>query len=117
MRDERAIPLFCHMVASDDYRRRMPKAYLAAVEGLAALGGRESVAALRQALHQGDWWAPLRTRTLRRAVAAALARVGTPDAFDALKAASVTGSSGVRAIARDQLAAVPATPRGKGRQR
>jgi hypothetical protein len=117
MRDERAVPLFCHMVASEGYRRRMPNAYLAAVEGLAALGGRESVAALRQALHQGDWWAPLRTRTLRRAVAAALARVGTPDAFDALKAASVTGSSGVRAIAREQLAAVPAPRREKERRR
>jgi hypothetical protein len=119
MRDERAVPLFCHMVASDSYRRRMPSAYLAAVDGLAALGGRESVAALRQALHQGDWWSPLRTRTLRRAVAGALARIGTPDASDALKAASVTGSPGVRAVARELLARTPPPirePRG-GRRR
>ena len=39
MRDERAVPLFCHMVRSREFRRTMRRAYLAAVEGLGAVGG------------------------------------------------------------------------------
>ncbi len=104
MRDERAVPLFCHMVRSREYRRTMQRAYLTAVEGLGAVGGAEAIQALSEALHRGEWYAPFRTATLRRAAAAALRRAGTSDALDALRQASEHGSRGVRAAAREQLA-------------
>jgi HEAT repeat protein len=104
MRDERAVPLFCHMVRSGIYRRTMRGAYLAAVEGLGAVGGAEAVAALGQALHEGEWWAPARSAESRRAVAIALRRIGSREAIASLRDASQRGSRGVRAAAREQLA-------------
>jgi HEAT repeat protein len=55
------------------------------------------------ALHQGDWWAPLRTRRMRAAAAGALRKVGTSKAVDALREASSRGTMGVRAAARAEL--------------
>jgi HEAT repeat protein len=107
MRDERAVPLFCHMVRSREFRRTMRRAYLAAVEGLGAVGGDEAIQALTDALHSGDWYAPFRTSSLRRAAAGALRRVGTRAALQALREAAEGGSRGVRAAAREQLALVP----------
>ena len=49
MRDERAVPLFCHMVGNDAYRKSLRSAWLAAVDGLAATGGADAIAALREA--------------------------------------------------------------------
>jgi hypothetical protein len=106
MRDERAVPLFCHMVRSNEYRRTMRRAYLMAVEGLGAVGGREAVQALTEALYRGEWYAPFRTSALRRAAAGALRRVGTPESLDALREAAGGGTRGVRAAAREQLALV-----------
>jgi hypothetical protein len=103
MRDERAVPLFCHMVRSQEYRRTMRHAYLTALEGLGAVGGNEAVTALREALQHGDWYAPFRTAALRRAAAAALRRIGSSEALAALRTASEEGSRRVRAIAREQL--------------
>ena len=114
MRDERAIPLFCHMVRSSEYRRSMRRAYLTAVEGLGAVGGADAVQALGEALHQGEWYAPFRTAALRRAAAGALRRVGTDEALRVLRDAAERGTRGVRASAREQLALVVAG-RGEGR--
>jgi len=107
MRDARAIPLFCHMVRSDEYRRTMQRAYVTALEGLGAVGGPEAVAALAEALRRGEWYRPLRTAALRRAAGAALRRIGSAEALGALRRAADEGSRGVRAIAREQLALVP----------
>ena len=93
MRDERAVPLFCHMVGNDAFRKSLRSAWLAAVDGLAATGGPEAVDALREALQRGEWWAPRRTAALRKAVATALRRIGSPDAVRALEAAAEHGSS------------------------
>jgi HEAT repeat protein len=106
MRDERAVPLFCHMVRSGEYRRTMRKAYLTAVEGLGAVGGAEAVQALTDALYQGEWYAPFRTSAFRRAAASALRRVGTGEALNALREAAERGSRGIRSAAREQLSVV-----------
>jgi HEAT repeat protein len=117
MRDERAVPLFCHMVGNDAYRKSLRSAWLAAVDGLAATGGPDAIAALREALQRGEWWAPRRTAALRKAVATALRRIGSPEAVRALESASEHGSSGARAAAREQLAHIRSAPPKSARRR
>lgn len=103
LRDERAAPIFAFLVRRLD-RTALQQVYIAAVEGLGTFGGADAVDALKFALHQGDWWAPLRTRRLRAAAAGSLRKIGTPAALDVLRAASARGSLGVRAAARAELA-------------
>ena len=85
-------------------RRAFQQVYVAAITALGAFGGPDAVDALTVALHQGEWWAPVRTRRHRAAAAAALRRMGSPPALDALEAASRKGTRGVRAAARAELA-------------
>jgi HEAT repeat protein len=100
------------MVRNDGYRRTMQGAWLAAVDGLAAAGSEDALAALKMALYGGEWWAPFRTAALRRAVATALRRVGSPDAVKVLEAAAQEAPRSARAAAREQLA--QSAPRAKG---
>jgi HEAT repeat protein len=103
LRDERAAPLFCFLIRRLD-RRSLYPVYLSAIESLGAFGAPEAIDALKFALHEGDWWAPVRTRRARMAAASSLRRIGTPAAVDVLRAASSRGARGVRAAARGQLA-------------
>jgi hypothetical protein len=105
VRDERAAPLFVHIVRSIN-RRSFAAVYLAAIEALGAIGGPEAIDALKDALLRGDWLAPMRTRRARTAAAHALRRIGSPPAVEALRQASVRGSWGVRAAAKAELAHV-----------
>jgi HEAT repeat protein len=102
-RDERAAPLFCYLIRRLD-RRTLYPVYLSAIEGLGAFGAPEAVDALRFALYEGSWRAPLRTRRARSAAAASLRRIGTSPALDVLRTASTQGTFGVRAAARGELA-------------
>jgi HEAT repeat protein len=102
-RDDRAAPLFCHLIRHLD-RRAFPQVYAATITALGGFCGPDAVVALTIALHQGEWWAPVRTRRLRAAAAAALRRIGSPAAREALEAASRKGGRGVRAAARAELA-------------
>ena len=102
LRDERAAPFYAYLVKHMP-RRQLPNVYMAAVEALGTFGGAESVDALKAALHHGEFWAPMRTRRIR-AAAAALRRIGSPSALDALRSASSGGPRGVRSAARSQLA-------------
>jgi len=63
----------------------------------------EGIAPLREALYQGDWWTPRQTATLRTAVAAALARIGTDEAFDVLEEAAASGTRGIRNVVKPLL--------------
>ena len=103
LRDERAAPLFCFLVRHVDRRARQPL-YETSIESLGVFGGPEAIEALEHALYQGDWWAPFRTRALRGKVAAALRRIGTAEAREALQRAADRGPRGARAAARAQLA-------------
>lgn len=111
LRDERAQPLFLHIVRNREYRRSARKVYESALDSLGALGGREAVEGLSKALRDGEWWAPLRTSALRTAAAAALRQIGSPEATAALNEAVQQGSRGVRNAARQQLARGVATRR------
>lgn len=103
LRDERAAPLFCYLLRHLD-RRAEQQVYLAAIEALGAFGGPDAVEALKYALNQGEWWAPVTTRRLRGSAAQALGKVGTPAAIEALRECAVRGPRGVRAAARTELA-------------
>ena len=100
LRDERATPLFVYILRHVDHRGPLNTIYLRAIESLGALHYPESVDALKEALYRGEWWAPRRTAALRAAAAAALARVGTPEALAVLEDAGRSGPRGVRAAAR-----------------
>lgn len=103
IRDRRASPLFCYLARHLD-RRRHAQLYLAVIDGLGTFADPVAVDTLKDALHRGEWWAPLRARRARSAAAAALRRIGTPQAIDVLRNASATGSRGTRVAARAQLA-------------
>ena len=103
IRDSRVVPVFSYFVQHME-AGVTDTMYTAAVEALGTHGGADAVHALKFALHQGVWWAPFRTRRQREAAAAALRKIGTPEAIDALRAASTRGPRGVRTIARGELA-------------
>ena len=100
LRDERAAPLFVYILRHVDHRGPLSGIYLRAIESLGALRDPDSVEALKEALYRGEWWAPRRTAALRSAAAAALARIGSPDAIAALEDAARAGPRGVRAAVR-----------------
>jgi hypothetical protein len=102
-RDARAAPMLCYFVRHLD-RRTQPGLYVSSVDALGSFGGPEAVDALKFALHQGDWWAPMKSRQVRAAAAKALRRIGTTDALEALRDAAARGRWGVKAAARAELA-------------
>jgi HEAT repeat protein len=77
------------------------------METLGTLGGPDAVAPLKVALYDGEWWAPFRTSAIRALAAEALVATRAPEAVNALQEASVTGTRGVRAVARQALARLP----------
>ena len=102
LRDERAAPLFCHLVRHLD-RNAFHAVYVSAIDALGSYGGPEAVEALKDALHKGELMAPFRTRRARTAAAQALRRIGNTPAIEALRDAAANGSFGVRAAAKSEL--------------
>ena len=102
MKDERAAPLFCYLVRHLD-RKTFPAVYLGAIDALGSFGGPDAVEALKEALHRGDWLAPMRTRRTRAAAAQALRRIGDTAAVAALRESSSRGPRGVRSAAKAEL--------------
>jgi HEAT repeat protein len=101
LKEERAAPLLCYVLTHTVPRGRLVEVHTQVMEALGSLGAQpESVATLRTALYRGEWWAPTRTATLRRAAALALGRIGSPDARQVLNEAKKKGSRGVRNAAR-----------------
>ena len=103
LRDERAGPLFAYIVGHVDHRGPLAPVYVRAIESLGAMRDPEGVQPLKQALYRGEWWAPRRNAQLRGAAAAALARIGTPEALAVLEDAIASGSRGVRHAAKPHL--------------
>ena len=102
-RDQKAAPLFCHLVRHLEPRGALRGTYADSVGRLGVLGGPEAVAALAGVLQKGWWWAPFRTREIRTEAAAALAQIRLPAAQAALADAAANGSFGVRSIARKYM--------------
>ena len=110
VRDERATPLFAYILGHVDHRGALAPVYLRTIESLGALRDPAGIAPLREALYKGEWWAPRRTAALRTAAAAALARIGTPEATTVLEEAVERGSRGIRSAARAQLSTLRRRP-------
>ena len=101
LRDDKAVSLLCYVLNHTQPRGNLVAVHAQVTEALGNLAPHaESITTLRMILYRGDWWAPLRTATLRRAAASALQRLGTPDATSVLTEAAIQGSRGVRKIAR-----------------
>ena len=108
LRDEKVAPLLCPVLARSKPRGPLVELHTQIMEALGGLGGHpDSVQALRAALYRGEWWAPARTSALRRTAAAALRRIGTPDAMAVLEEAAQKGTRGVRNAARTQMRIPP----------
>jgi len=107
-RDERAVSVFAYVLDHVDHKGPQADLYLRAMQALGTLRHNDGVDA--RALRRGEWWAPRRTTAFRAAAAAALARIGTREAAQALEDAMLNGPRGVRNAARLHLAAM-ATPR------
>jgi len=105
VRDERATPLFAYILGHVDHRGALSPIYVRAIESLGALRDPAGVPPLRDVLYKGEWWAPRRTAALRSAAAAALSRIGSPEAIAVLEEAVERGSRGIRSAARAQLSA------------
>lgn len=100
-----AAPVLAFILQSTQPRGGMHEVHEKAIGRLAEADSPESVRALEHALHRGSLLAPFRTAALRRLAAAALARITSPRALEALTTAAATGSRGVRAAARAALRA------------
>ena len=101
LKEERAVPLLCYVLTHTVPRGRLIEAHTQIMEAIGALGAHpDSIATLEKALYRGEWWAPTRTATLRRAAALALGRIGSPEARRVLEEARKKGGRGVRAAAR-----------------
>jgi hypothetical protein len=108
MRDDRVVPLLCSVLTRDMPRGPAVETHLQIIEALGGLGDHaESARALRAVLYRGQWWAPGRTATMRKAAAAALRRIGTPATLGILEEAAKSGSRRVRSIARAHMRMTP----------
>jgi len=112
LRDERAAPLFVHILTHTGYTGALEGIYTSTIESLGRVAADErSVTTLRAILHRGQWYAPGRTSRLRAAAARALRAIALPSAERALREAAAEGSGGVKRAARAALAdAPPARP-------
>ena len=110
-RDEKAAPLFLHILSHNEYKGANEALYTQTIEmlGKVALDDR-SVSTLKEIMYRGEWWARGRTTRIRTAAARALRSMATTGADRVLGEAATTGPSGVRKIAKAALAE-PAPPR------
>jgi HEAT repeat protein len=105
LRDQRAAPLFVHILTHSDFRGPFEPVYTSAIESLGRIADDDkSVAALETVLHRGEFWAPGRTTRLRTAAARALHHIGTEAAQRTLSEAAANGSRGVKRAARAAMA-------------
>jgi hypothetical protein len=104
-RDEKAAPLFLHILDNTPYTGPSEGLYTQTLESLGRVATDErSVAVLKDILFRGEWWAPGRTARIRTTAARALRSMGLPSADRVLEEAAASGPGGVRKIAKAALA-------------
>lgn len=105
LRDERAAPLFAHLLTHTGYSGALEADYISNIESLGRVANDErSVSTLKDILHRGEWYAPGRTTRIRAAAARALRAINLPSAERALSEAADGGSGGVKRAAKTALA-------------
>jgi hypothetical protein len=114
-RDEKAAPLFVHILTHTDHKGANEGLYTQTIESLGKVAIDErSASTLKDILYRGEWWAPGRTARIRGTAARALRAMGTPGADRVLEEAAASGPGAVRKIAKAALAE-PAAPRRQAR--
>jgi HEAT repeat protein len=104
LRDDKAVPLLCYVLNHTSPRGKMRDVHAQIIDALGSLTVHpESTRTLRTILYRGEWWAPVRTATLRQAAASALRQIGRPETRARLEYAATLGSRGVRAAPRRYL--------------
>ena len=104
-RDEKAAPLFLYILNNTPHTGQGEVLYTQTIESLGRVATDErSVAALKDILYRGEWWAPGRTTRIRTTAARALRGMGHPSADRVLEEASIAAPGGVRKIAKAALA-------------
>lgn len=104
-RDEKAAPLFLYILDNTGHAGASEGLYTQTIESLGRVATDErSVAALKDILYRGEWWAPGRTSRIRTAAARALRGMGHPSADSVLEEAAIAGPGGVKKIAKAALA-------------
>jgi len=89
LRDERAAPLFVHLLTHTGYTGALEADYISNIESLGRVANDErSVSALKVILYRGEWYAPGRTTRIRTAAARALRTINLPSAERALNEAA-----------------------------
>ena len=105
LRDERAAPLFVHLLSHTGYSGALEADYLSSIESLGRVANDErSVATLKDILQRGEWYAPGRTARIRTAAARALRAISLPSAEQVLSEAAAGGTGGVKRAAKAALA-------------
>ena len=108
LRDDKAVPLLCHVLNHTQPRGAMTAAHKQIIEALGAMSAHpESTRTLKYVLYRNIWWAPFRTAMLRAAAASALARIGSPDTDAVLEEALRVGGRRVRKIVRARAGSTP----------
>ena len=101
LREARAVPLLCYVLEHSKPRGPFVDVHSKIMDALGALGPHEeSVKTLKAALYRGEWWAPAKTATLRRAAALALWRIGSSEALHVIEEAVRKGGRRVRVAAQ-----------------
>jgi len=101
LRDDKAVSLLCYVLTHTAPRGKLVAVHAQIIEAIGNLAAHpDSIGTLRAILYRGEWWAPLRTSALRHAAAAALQRLGTPEASAVLGEAATHAGRGVRKVAR-----------------
>lgn len=104
LRDERAAPLFVHLLTNTGHTGALEADYISNVESLGRVANDErSVSTLKDILHRGEWYAPGRTARIRAAAARALRTISLPSAERTLSEAAEGGSGGVKRAAKAAL--------------
>jgi hypothetical protein len=105
LRDDKAVPLLCYVLNHSAPRGKLIEVHAQIIDALGGLKAHaESTRTLRDVLHRGEWWAPIRTAALRRAAATALRRIGSPETIAVLEETARSGGRGARRAARAQVA-------------
>jgi hypothetical protein len=104
-RDEKAAPLFLHILTSTPFTAANEGLLTQTMESLGRVAiDDRSVSTLKDILYRGEWWAPGRTARFRATAARALRSMGRSSADFALEEAATAGPGGVRKIAKAALA-------------
>jgi hypothetical protein len=104
-RDEKSAPLFVFILNNTGHTGKNEPVYTSTIESLGKVATDDrSVAALKDILYRGEWWAPGRTSRIRAAAARALRGIGTLAADRALEEAVGQGPGGARRAATAALA-------------